>query len=80
MSLKQLKGRPQTLDVVGLRRDLARLARRRDGGAGQEAALQLQLPRYDRVLHEPRPDGPVVGGATCVVLVEGIHLGSRIWG
>jgi len=63
--LRALKGAPETFDVAGFAAALRALA-------GEEG--DLSLPRYDRRLHDPVPDGIQVRREHRVALVEGNYL------
>jgi pantothenate kinase len=62
--LRALKGTPQTFDVESFLICLKRL----------RAQSSVALPRYDRTVHDPVPEGIQVGPGHRVVLVEGNYL------
>ncbi|MEW6745685.1 MAG: PfkB family carbohydrate kinase [Planctomycetota bacterium] len=64
--LRQLKGRPPTIDVAAFVADLQRLRSSSEG--------EIALPVYDRGRHDPVPAGLCVHPQHRVVLVEGLHL------
>ena len=66
VSLRRLKGSPQSYDLEGLSRLMARL----------HAPEPVRWPRYDRTIHDPVPDAiPVLDRG--VVIVEGNFLLHR---
>lgn len=64
VSLRALKGTPDTFDADGFVRCLREL----------RAGRSVTVPRYDRRLHDPVADGPRIGPDRRVVLVEGNYL------
>jgi pantothenate kinase len=62
--LRVLKGAPDTFDAEAFVRCLRDL----------KAGADMIVPRYDRRLHDPVPDGSRVGPEDRVVLVEGNYL------
>jgi len=63
--LRQRKGGPESFDVPALADALTRL--KADAGP-------VNLPAYDRRLHEPVPDRVLISPRTRIVLVEGNYL------
>ena len=62
--LRRLKGMACTFDAEAF---LSCVRRLREGG-------EVTVPRYDRRLHDPVPDGIRIGAEARVMLVEGNHL------
>jgi len=67
MGLDDRKGAPETIDVESFARDVKRLKEEK----------QVELPDYDRTLHEPIQGRVSIGEECKVILVEGIHLLCR---
>jgi len=70
-ALRARKGAPETFDAEAFVRCLRRL----------KAGRTHTVPRYDRRLHDPVPDGARIGTADRLVLVEGNYLllGEGAW-
>ncbi|CAM9752644.1 unnamed protein product, partial [Hapterophycus canaliculatus] len=65
-TLKDVKGRPDTLDSASFLRDLDRLR--------FPSARTIMLPAYSRDLHDPVPNCVAVAPNCQIVVVEGLHL------
>lgn len=63
MPLRRIKGRPETFDLLSIRRTLYSL----------KAGNEVLWPRYDRTLHDPIPDAiPVL--AEGIIIIEGLYM------
>ncbi|CAM9739592.1 unnamed protein product, partial [Scytosiphon promiscuus] len=65
-ALKDIKGRPETLDSASFLRDLDYLRLR--------STHTIMLPAYSRDLHDPVPNCVAVAPDCRIVIVEGLHL------
>jgi pantothenate kinase len=64
LPLRALKGAPQTFDAEAFVRAVQAAA----------TAPKLSLPRYDRRVHDPVPDGHLIRAEDRIVIVEGNYI------